>query len=97
MTTSKPEPLFAQVQRPRCPVCGESVYSRAGIHPQCAQERADAQQKERLKASQRTADEPGPDDLKEGRAAGAAAGFVNVFTSCCGTCNSVRYETDEVA
>ena len=40
---------------------------------------------------------PGPDDLKEGRAAGAAAGFVNVFTSCCGTCNSVRYETDEVA
>jgi len=22
--------------RPRCPVCRETVYSRAGIHPQCA-------------------------------------------------------------
>jgi hypothetical protein len=27
--------------RARCPVCGEAVYSRAGIHPQCAVRRAD--------------------------------------------------------
>ena len=29
-------PLKAVSSRPTCPVCHESVYSRAGIHPQCA-------------------------------------------------------------
>lgn len=29
-------PLKAVSSRPTCPVCNESVYSRAGIHPQCA-------------------------------------------------------------
>jgi hypothetical protein len=29
-------PLKAASSRPTCPVCHESVYSRAGIHPQCA-------------------------------------------------------------
>ena len=29
-------PLKAVSSRPSCPVCHESVYSRAGIHPQCA-------------------------------------------------------------
>jgi hypothetical protein len=28
--------------RKRCPVCLQSVYSLAGIHPQCAVKRADA-------------------------------------------------------
>ena len=28
--------------RKRCPVCHQSVYSLAGIHPQCAIKRADA-------------------------------------------------------
>jgi len=27
--------------RARCPVCHETVYSRAGIHPQCAVRQAD--------------------------------------------------------
>jgi hypothetical protein len=27
--------------RVRCPVCHEAVYSRAGIHPQCAVRQAD--------------------------------------------------------
>ena len=29
-------PLKTISTRARCPVCHESVYSRAGIHPQCA-------------------------------------------------------------
>ncbi len=28
-------------RRRRCPVCRQSVYSRAGIHPQCAIKQAD--------------------------------------------------------
>jgi hypothetical protein len=28
--------------RKRCPVCNHSVYSLAGVHPQCAIKRADA-------------------------------------------------------
>ena len=28
-------------QRKRCPVCNQSVYSPAGIHPQCAERQAD--------------------------------------------------------
>ena len=27
--------------RPRCPVCREAVYSRGGIHPQCAVRQAE--------------------------------------------------------
>jgi hypothetical protein len=30
---SPPKPVSTRV---RCPVCHEEVYSRAGIHPQCA-------------------------------------------------------------
>jgi hypothetical protein len=28
--------------RPTCPVCKKAVYSRAGIHPQCAMSQAEA-------------------------------------------------------
>lgn len=28
--------------RARCPVCRQPVYSRSGIHPQCAVKRAEA-------------------------------------------------------
>jgi hypothetical protein len=28
--------------RPRCPICKQSVYSRAGIHPQCAMKQAES-------------------------------------------------------
>lgn len=34
-------PLKQVSTRPLCPVCNESVYSRAGIHPQCAVIQAD--------------------------------------------------------
>ena len=33
-------PLNAST-RPRCPVCREAVYSRSGIHPQCAVRQSD--------------------------------------------------------
>ena len=33
-----PPPISTRV---RCPVCREAVYSRAGIHPQCAVRQAD--------------------------------------------------------
>jgi hypothetical protein len=29
-------PITPATTRVRCPVCHETVYSRAGIHPQCA-------------------------------------------------------------
>jgi len=34
-------PLKPVSTRARCPVCHETVYSRAGIHPQCAVLQAD--------------------------------------------------------
>ena len=37
-----------------CPVCGTRSYSRGGIHPQCAQQRADAKRMERVKAKRKT-------------------------------------------
>lgn len=39
MNFSKPK-LIGRVM-PDCPVCGKTTYSRGGIHPQCASERAD--------------------------------------------------------
>lgn len=33
-------------RRRRCPVCRQSVYSRAGIHPQCAIKQSDPLQPE---------------------------------------------------
>ena len=34
-------PLPPNSARVRCPVCHEAVYSRAGIHPQCAVRQSD--------------------------------------------------------
>jgi hypothetical protein len=34
-----PKPISTRV---RCPVCHEDVYSRAGIHPQCAVRQAES-------------------------------------------------------
>jgi hypothetical protein len=34
-------PIPAGAQRRRCPVCQQAVYSRAGIHPQCAMKQAE--------------------------------------------------------
>ncbi len=42
-------PIF-DPERKRCPVCHHSVYSLAGIHPQCAK-RLDGQSKAKNKAA----------------------------------------------
>jgi hypothetical protein len=34
-------PTAAIPQRRRCPVCHQAVYSRAGIHPQCAMKQSE--------------------------------------------------------
>ncbi len=34
-------PPYPVSTRPRCPVCHQEVYSRAGIHPQCAVRQCD--------------------------------------------------------
>ncbi len=41
--TPRPDrnPIQSPSTRVRCPVCHEVVYSRAGIHPQCAVRRSD--------------------------------------------------------
>jgi hypothetical protein len=35
-------PISPVQQRDKCPVCHEPVYSRAGIHPQCAMKQHEA-------------------------------------------------------
>jgi endogenous inhibitor of DNA gyrase (YacG/DUF329 family) len=52
MPNKKPVPLLLVDVTPQrlCPVCGKPSYSREGIHPQCAERRADAPRMERLKA-----------------------------------------------
>jgi hypothetical protein len=52
MCYKKPVPLLLFHVPPRrlCPVCGAVSYSREGIHPQCAERRADAPRMERVMA-----------------------------------------------
>ena len=50
MHAKRPLPLFESKPRPLCPVCGQATYSRAGIHPQCAQDRADRERMEIVKS-----------------------------------------------
>ena len=49
MAHKKPEPVIERRTRPLCPVCGETSYSLAGIHPQCVMRQADAKRLGRLK------------------------------------------------
>ena len=57
MQHKRPTPLADAPQKPRrvCPVCGAAAYSRSGIHPQCAAQRADAMRMARVKASRKAA------------------------------------------
>ena len=57
MANKKPDGLLARKSSPQriCPVCGVIAYSRGGIHPQCAQEQADAPRVERIKAAKKVA------------------------------------------
>ncbi len=45
----KPLPLYTPPLRKLCPVCGEVSYSKEGIHPQCAMQRADAKRRQKVK------------------------------------------------
>jgi len=42
-----------------CPVCGAVSYSRGGIHPQCAQQQADAPRMKRVRAAAKIAERKG--------------------------------------
>jgi hypothetical protein len=57
MLHKKPMPLFTSGKSRRlCPVCGTASYSRYGIHPQCAQQQADAPRVERLRAERKASE-----------------------------------------
>lgn len=55
MEAEKLVPIEPPPVRDRCPVCGKTVYSSTGIHPQCAMSRAaaaqDAQARKRAAAA----------------------------------------------
>jgi hypothetical protein len=63
-------PVVASPQRERCPVCRQPVYSRAGIHPQCAVRQAEPPRPKAIKpaapepvaaaVAERSSDRPGP-------------------------------------
>jgi hypothetical protein len=56
MHFKKPVPLLLVDAPPPprlCPVCGVVTYSREGIHPQCAERRADAPRMERVMADKK--------------------------------------------
>ena len=61
MCYKKPLPLLLVDAPPRrlCPVCGAVSYSREGIHPQCAERRADAPRMERVRADKRVDERKG--------------------------------------
>lgn len=56
MSHKKPGPMTLPGGRsPKiCPVCGSSSYSRDGIHPQCAQQQADAPRIAKIKAKKKS-------------------------------------------
>jgi len=47
-----------------CPVCGQSSYSKDGIHPQCAVQLADESRKEILQAARKEASQSGQNKQK---------------------------------
>jgi len=57
MHVKKPDPLLNAQGKPVrvCQVCGTVSYSQAGVHPQCAQEQADAVRVARYKAESKAA------------------------------------------
>jgi len=69
MSAKKPVPLeIPEIKsRPVCSVCGKVSYSPGGVHPQCAEERADAARitrlKEAKKAEQSTVKAAAPEAL----------------------------------
>ncbi len=56
----RPKPLNPEPPKKICQVCGEPAYSRAGIHPQCAAEQADAK---RVREAKEAENAKGDDEL----------------------------------
>lgn len=73
---NKPRPLFAPPKRKSCPVCGETSYSAAGIHPQCAAREADAKRMQAIKPA-----------LAKAKAAAAAT--LNTWQKRCPKCRAI--------
>ena len=74
---NKPKPLFATPTRNICPVCGETSYSAAGIHPQCAARQADAKRMRLVKPAAAKAK------------AAAAATTLNAWQKRCPKCRAI--------
>jgi predicted RNA-binding Zn-ribbon protein involved in translation (DUF1610 family) len=55
MSILKPVPVIPQPAKMRCPICGETTYSRGGIHPQCAIQQADEPRTVKLRADRKKA------------------------------------------
>ncbi len=51
-TASYKAPNLLTKGRPECPVCGKGVFSRSGIHPQCAIEHSEREAAKALRESQ---------------------------------------------
>lgn len=77
MSEKKPDPLIPARTNHRCPVCGETSYSRAGIHPQCSVRQADEKRKLSLKRD-RLADKT----EKPGKASGELAAWQKTCPKC---------------
>ena len=58
LSKSVPPPYDDGTVRRVCPVCGSRAYSRGGIHPQCAQQRADAARMVEVKKARRPKAQP---------------------------------------
>jgi len=71
VSEKKPELIYFPAVRNFCPVCGKASYSLAGEHPQCAQARADAAFKAKLK--KRSERKPAPTRSPATRHAGQGA------------------------
>jgi hypothetical protein len=64
MSEKKPTPIFSEVDKKICPVCGKRTYSAGGIHPQCAVLQADEPRRERLKAKKKAESKKKPAERK---------------------------------
>jgi len=60
MRIQKPDSAATDGSQKICPVCGQRSYSAGGTHPQCAQRRADAAQKEKMDREKISTEEQTP-------------------------------------
>ena len=67
MHVKKPDPLPTGASKPPrvCSVCGSVSYSVGGIHPQCAEEQADAKRVARIKRENKSRKPPAKADKSQ--------------------------------